>query len=136
MIIKRRYCTYGQLYRDVVSKEAIIRIFDRHGVEERIKSTILDPYNDIIVKDTDMGSCIPSDVFQELWDELDILDKTHPFDNGYTYSDVSGVSVVPSRNGNKVMQIMYKSQVEMPNFIVQVIAFEYKDGKTSIIEPW
>ena len=34
------------------------------------------------------------------------------------------------------MQILYRHKVDMPKVIVQVVAFEYKDGKVEFIGPW
>ena len=69
-------------------------------------------------------------------DKLNELDIKEPFDNGYTYRDVSGSVFYPSRKGNALMQILYCRKFESPIEIVQVIAFE-KDGDTiKPIEPW
>jgi len=136
MIIQRKYATYGQLYSDNETKEAITRIFQKYNVSERVYEYILDPANDIIVNNTDMGSGIPGEAYQELRKTIEELDETYPFDNKLTYRDVNEVLSFPSRKGSAVMQIMYKKSADCSPVIVQVVAMEYKDGKTSIIEPW
>ena len=136
MIIKRMYATYGQLVADEVTKKTIIRIFEKHDVSEDVYNSILDPYNDIIVMNTDMGSCIPRDAYQEMRQAFEDLDKTNPYDNGLTYRDANNVFMLPSRKGSAILQILYCKRAEMPSIIVQVIAFEYKNGEMFFIEPW
>ena len=136
MIIKRKYATYGQLSADEATKETIIRIFEKYNVSEDIYNFILDPYNDVIVMNTDMGSGIPGQAYQELCQAFEELDVTNPYDNGLTYRDATNVFMDYSRNGSAILQILYRNKVEMPKVIVQVVAFEYKDGKVEFIEPW
>ncbi len=136
MIIKRKYATYGQLSADGVTKATIIRIFEKYNVSEDIYNFTLDPYNDVIVMNTDMGSGIPGQAYQELRKEFDELDITNPYDNGLTYRDATDVYMDYSRKGSAILQILYRNKVEMPKVIVQVVAFEYKDGKVEFIEPW
>ena len=136
MIIKRKYATYGQLISDEITKAAIIQIFDKFNVSADVRNYIIDPYNDIIVFNTDMGSGIPGEAYKEIRQKLDELDVTNPFDNNLTYSDVSNTLSFSSRKGNAITQILYCKKVEMPIRIVQVLSFEYKDGKVNFIEPW
>ena len=136
MIIKRKYATYGQLSADEVTKATIIRIFEKFNVSEDIYNFTLDPYNDVIVMNTDMGSGIPGPAYQELRKAFDELDITDPYDNGLTYRDVTDVYMDYSRKGSAILQILYRNKVEMPKVIVQVVAFEYKNGNAEFIEPW
>ena len=136
MIIKRKYATYGQLSADEVTKATIIRIFEKYNVSEDIYNYTLDPYNDVIVMNTDMGSGIPGQAYQELRKAFDELDITDPYDNGLTYRDATNVYMDYSRKGSAILQILYRNKVEMPKVIVQVVAFEYRDGKVEFIEPW
>lgn len=136
MIIKRKYATYGQLFEDEASKNTITRIFDKYEVRKEVYDYILDKYNDIIVMNTDMGSGIPGQAYQELRQAFDELDVTKPYDNGLTYRDATNVFMDYSREGSAIIQILYRNKVDMPKVIVQVVAFEYKDGKTVFIEPW
>lgn len=136
MIIKRKYATYGQLSVDEVTKATIIRILEKYNVSEDIYNYTLDPYNDVIVMNTDMGSGIPGQAYQELRKAFDELDITDPYDNGLTYRDATNIYMDYSRKGSAILQILYRNKVEMPKVIVQVVAFEYKDGKVEFIEPW
>ena len=136
MIIKRKYATYGQLSADEVTKATIIRIFEKYNVSEDIYNFTLDPYNDVIVMNTDMGSGIPGPAYQELRKAFDELDITDPYDNGLTYRDATDVYLDYSRKGSAILQILYRNKVEMPKLIVQVVAFEYKNGNVEFIEPW
>ena len=136
MIIKRKYATYGQLSADEVTKATIIRIFEKYNVSEDIYNFTLDPYNDVIVMNTDMGSGIPGPAYQELRKAFDELDITDPYDNGLTYRDATDVYMDYSRKGSAILQILYRNKVEMPKVIVQVVAFEYKNGNVEFIEPW
>ncbi len=136
MIIKRKYATYGQLSTDEVTKATIIQIFEKYNVSEDIYNYILDPYNDVIVMNTDMGSGIPGQAYQELSKAFDELDITDPYDNGLTYRDATNVYMDYSRKGSAILQILYRNKVEMPKVIVQVVAFEYKNGNVEFIEPW
>ena len=85
---------------------------------------------------TDMGSGIPGPAYQELRKAFDELDITDPYDNGLTYRDVTDVYMDYSRKGSAILQILYRNKVEMPKVIVQVVAFEYKNGNVEFIEPW
>ena len=136
MIIKRKFATYGQLCSDDKSKNAIAKILEKYKVSQDIYETTLDSYNGLIVLNTDLGSGIPGNAYHEIRAALDELDKTDPFDNGLTYMDVSDILTFSSRKGAAIMQVLYKRRCELPSLIVQVIAFEYKDGKTLVIEPW
>ena len=136
MLIKRKYATYGQLSADEKSKAAIIRVFEKYNVPEDIYTYTLDPYNDVIVMHTDLGSGIPGQAYQEIRQAFDELDVTDPYENGLTYRDVTDVYLDYSRKGSAILQILYSRKVEMPRVIVQVVAFEYKDGKIEFIEPW
>ena len=136
MIIKRKYATYGQLSADEVTKATIIRIFEKYNVSEDIYNFTLDPYNDVIVMNTDMGSGIPGQAYQELRKAFEELDITDPYDNGLTYRDATDVYMDYSRKGSAILQILYRNKVEMPKVIVQVVAFEYKNGNVEFIEPW
>ena len=136
MIIERKYATYGQLSADKATKEAILQVFQQYEVSKRVQDYILDPYNDIIVFNTDMGSGIPGHVFHELCQVFEKLDQTDPFDNNLTYRDVTDSYFLKSRRGAALLQILYRKKADLPTVIVQVIALEYNDGKTSIIAPW
>ena len=136
MIIKRKYATYGQLSADEATKATITQIFEKYNVSEYIYNSTLDPYNDVIVMNTDMSSGIPGQAYQELCQAFEELDVTNPYDNGLTYRDATNVFMDYSRKGSAILQILYRNRVEMPKVIVQVVAFEYKDGKVEFIEPW
>lgn len=136
MIIKRKYATYGELYSDETTKMAIMQIFDEYKVKDYVREGVLNPNNDVLVFNTDMGMCIPSEAYKALRKKLDELDSTHPFDNHLTYRDVTNIMNLPSRKGAAILQIMYRKKAEMPIQIVQAIAFEYKNGEMEFIEPW
>ena len=136
MIIERKYATYGQLYCDQASKDTLIRILNKHNTPEFVCNYILNLNNDIIFCNTDMSSGIPGEAFHDLQQAFEDLDKTNPFDNGLTYRDVTEVVTLPSRKGSAVMQLMYMNKADLPKVIVQIVALEYKNGKTYVIEPW
>lgn len=138
MIIKRVYATYGQLKNDKKSWDIIVRALcessKKYSLDEAVQLLEMDSY--VFVKNTDIESGIPADAYNNFIDKLNELDIKEPFDNGYTYRDVSGSVFYPSRKGNALMQILYCRKFESPIEIVQVIAFE-KDGDTiKPIEPW
>lgn len=136
MIISRKYATYGQLSVDLYSKDAMLSVFEKYNVSKKVYDDICDPYAGIIVANTEEGSGIPGHVYQELLQKFDELDRTHPYDNGLTYKDVTCVNTYSSRKGSAIMQVLVKKQVECPTLIVQVIAFEYRNGEVFFIEPW
>ncbi len=137
MIISRKYATYDQLSADQYSREAMLSVFEKYNVPTKVYDYICDPYKGIIVLNTGMGSDIPGQAYQELRQRFDELDKTHPYDNGFTYKDVTNtVPIDSSRKGSAIMQVLVKEQVELPTLIVQVIAFEYRNGEMYFIEPW
>ena len=43
---------------------------------------------------------------------------------------------IPGKKGGALMQIMYTKQPGKPVRVVQVLAFETINGKTTLIEPW
>lgn len=138
MVIKRIYATYGQLKRDKKSWEIIVNALcessKNYSYDEVVHLLELDSY--VIVKNTNIESGIPGDAFQKIIEKFDELDETEPFDNGYTYRDVSGSVFYPSRKGNALMEILYCRKFESPVEIVQVIAFEKKGDTIKLIEPW
>ena len=136
MIISRKYATYSQLNADPYSQDAMLSIFEKYNVPTAVYNYICDPYEGIIVVNTEEGSGIPGQAFQELLQKFDELDRTHPYDNGFTYKDVTCVNTYSSRKGSAIMQVLVKKQVECPTLIVQVIAFEYRNGEVFFIEPW
>ena len=66
MIIKRKYATYGQLSADMVTKDEITKLFHKLNVSDKVLEDVLNPANDIIVNNTNIGSDIPGNVFKEL----------------------------------------------------------------------
>lgn len=136
MVIKRKYATYGQLSCDEPSKKAIVKVLEKYNVSEDVYNYILDPYNDIIVINTEMGSGIPGDAYQELRKEFDKLDENVPFDNNLSYSDVDKVTPYCSRKGSAIQLVMTCNKVDLPVRIVQVIAIEHKADDMHFIEPW
>ena len=135
MIIKRKYATYGELVNDSASKEVLIRILENDSKSVDIDQ-FLDPYDPVLVCNTDISSGLSREAINKIFEEFDKLDKLSPYDNGYSYKDVSGINTYSSRKGHAIMQIMTHSQVEMPTRIVQVIALECRNGVTKVIEPW
>ncbi len=110
---------------------------DKYNLSTDVFNNICDPYKGIIVLNTDVDSDIPGQAYQELRQIFDELDKTHPYDNGFTYKDVTNaVPIDSSRKGSAIMQVLVKEQAELPTLIVQVVAFEYRNGELYFIEPW
>ena len=68
--------------------------------------------------------------------EFERLDKEQPFDNGYTYRDVTDVICYPSRQGRAIMQVMYRHIMDMDPDIVQVVAFESDGESIKQVEAW
>ena len=137
MIISRKYATYDQLSADDYSREVILTVFEKYNVPTDVYNYICDPYEGIIVINTEEGSGIPGQAYQELLQKFEELDRTHPYDNGFTYKDVThAIPIDSSRKGSAIMQVLVKKQVECPTLIVQVIAFEYRNGEVFSIEPW
>lgn len=138
MIIHRRYATYGQMLQDKNAKEIIINALcessKKYTYDEAVELLEADSW--VIIQNTDMGSLIPADAYQNIIKNLDILDESDPYDNGLTYRDVTGIQFYPSRKGNALLQILYSKKFEQPLVIVQVIAFEHNGQTINPIEPW
>ena len=136
MIIKRRYATVGQICTDETTKNAIIEIFDAHNVPEDIRVFVFDPYSSVMISNPNMSMFMSKSVYKEVMEKLEELDQTDPFDNLLNYNNVDKVLTIPGKKGGALMQIMYSKQPDLPIRVVQVLAFETKEGKTELIEPW
>lgn len=136
MVIKRRFACYCQLLEDAPSKKAMIDAFKKYGVNEEEAIDHLSTIGGVIVHNTDEGSCIPYDIYNDFCTAFEELDKTAPFDNRLSYNDVSGIVHFASRKGNAMTQVMYCQYHDMPVRIVQVIAFEHDGESIRPIEPW
>jgi len=136
MIIKRRYATVGQICTDETTKNAICEIFDAHNVPEDIRVFVFDPYSSVMISNSNMSMFMSKSVYKEVMEKLEELDKTDPFDNLLNYKNVDKVLTIPGKKGGALMQIMYSKQPDLPTRVVQVLAFETKEGKTELIEPW
>ena len=138
MIIKRKYLTYGRLLEDPASKEAIYNSIknckNSLKTEEIDRLMMEDAW--VIAANTDMGSGIPGEAFRNYMKEFEKLDKEVPFDNGFSYRDVTDVICFPSRQGRAVMQIMYRKIQDLNPEIVQVIAFETDGDSINQVEEW
>lgn len=136
MIIKRKYACYYQLMNDPDSMEVILKSCKKYGMTEDAIMELLPQDDWVIVCNTDIGSGIPADIYNDFCAGFEILDREKPFDNGLTYNDVAGVVTYPSRKGNAMTQVLYSNYMEMPKTIVQVIAFECDESSIKQIEPW
>lgn len=138
MIIKRKYCTYGQLLNDAPSKkviyDSILNCSNPLPIEEIDRILGLDA--NTFVFNSDLGCGIPGEAFHNIKQEFERLDKEQPFDNGLTYRDVTHVTTFPSRKGTAVMQIMYQHIMDLPSVIVQVIAFETHGTSITQVDTW
>lgn len=136
MIIRRKYLTYGQLYSDEPSRVVIQNILGKHNVPDAFKDFILDPDNVSFVYVYEMGMGIPWAAYEEMLQEFEELDKTHPFDNGLAYGDVTQASTYRNKEGNALMVLLISKPDKRPCRIVQVIAIENKNGTTEFTKPW
>ncbi len=136
MIIRRKYCTYGQLMADEDTKKLLISILEKYEQPDRAE-WLMDANHNIIVCNTGMGSCIPGEAFHEIYNELEKLDCEKPFDNGLSFDGIRTIIPYSNEDGNGIMQIMVYQKYDMEPLIAQVVAFEYgDDNKIHLIEPW
>lgn len=136
MVIKRKYCTYGQLMSDEKTKSMLLRVLQKTMPQEKAE-WLMSQENNVLVFNTDMGSGIPGAVYREIREELEKLDQTSPFDNGLTLKDVTQVISFANEEGTAVTQFMINRIYDLPEVIVQVIAFESDtNNELRFIEPW
>ena len=136
MVIKRKYCTYGQLMSDEKTKSMLLRVLQKTLPQEKAE-WLMSQDNNVLVFNTDMGSGIPGAAYREIRDELEKLDQTSPFDNGLTLKDVTQVISFANEEGTAVTQFMINRIYDLPEVIVQVIAFESDtNNELRFIEPW
>ena len=136
MVIKRKYCTYGQLMSDEKTKSMLLRVLQKTMPQEKAE-WLMSQDNNVLVFNTDMGSGIPGAAYREIRDELEKLDQTSPFDNGLTLKDVTQVISFANEEGTAVTQFMINRIYDLPEVIVQVIAFESDtNNELRFIEPW
>ena len=136
MVIKRKYCTYGQLMSDEKTKSMLLRVLQKTMPQEKAE-WLMSQDSNVFVFNTDMGSGIPGAAYREIREELERLDETNPFDNGLSFSDVKQVVTFSNEAGSAVMQFMICRIFDLPEVIVQVVAFERDDeNQLRFIEPW
>ena len=136
MVIKRKYCTYGQLMSDEKTKSMLLRVLQKTMTLEKAEWLMSEDSN-VFVFNTDMGSGIPGAAYREIREELERLDETNPFDNGLSFSDVKQVVTFSNEAGSAVTQFMICRIFDLPEVIVQVVAFERDDeNQLRFIEPW
>ena len=136
MIIKRMYCTYGQLMEDEKTSSMLMEALKKTMSEDSAKHIMNEDAN-IFVFNTDMGSGIPGTAYQEIRQGLEHLDKSAPYDNGLSLADVTQVVAFPNEEGNAVTQFMINRIYDLQEIIVQVVAFECDDkNEMHFIEPW
>ena len=121
---------------DPNSKQAMLDAFAKHGFDLKEAERLLQVNGGVIVHNTDMGSCIPGEIYQEIRSTLDDLDKKKPFDNDLTYANVNEIMHFESRKGNAMTQVLLCHFFDLPVRIVQVIAFEHDGESIKPIEPW
>ena len=136
MIIKRKYATYGQLEKDEKSYFAIdyaIRVcgYTKDNVHEMIARV-----PNVLVCNTNIETGFPAQAFHMFTEKFEELDKTDPYDNGFTYRDVTGSICFPSRKGNALLQVLVSKHYDLPASIVQVVAFEHDGDNIKPVEPW
>ena len=85
---------------------------------------LMEVNHEIIVHNTDMGSAIPGQAYQEILQKLEKLDIKKPFDNGLNFNDINRVLSYPNDDGSAVLQFMISQRLESPAVIAQVVAFE------------
>lgn len=136
MVIKRKYCTYGQLMSDEKTKSMLLRVLQKTMPQEKAE-WLMSQDSNVFVFNTDMGSGIPGSAYREIREELEKLDQISPFDNGLTLKDITQVIPFANEEGTAVTQFMINRIYDLPEVIVQVIAYEY-DTKNNLhfIEPW
>ena len=127
MIIKRRYCTYGQLLNDSITLQAIADTYKKHNLsEDEMNRQMVGAYN-VLVHNTNIETGLTAGVFGDLKGVLVELDVSHPYDNGLTYLDVTDTICLPNSDGSKLTQILISKEQECKPLIVQIVAFK-KDG--------
>lgn len=136
MVIKRKYCTYGQLMSDEKTKSMLLRVLQKTMPLEKAEWLMSEDSN-VFVFNTDMGSGIPGAAYREIREGLEELDVAAPFDNGLSFKDVKEVVAFSNEEGNAVTQFMISRIFDLPEVIVQVVAFERDDeNQMRFIEPW
>ena len=134
MVIQRRYVKiFRILENDLQGKEILYKAFSNAGRTESDRDYTLKADGNITLNKADMGSCLPNP--QWILKEFDRLDKVAPYENGFTYRDVSKVICRPSRKGSAALLCMINDSWDSEE-IVQVIAIESHGTDTKVIEPW
>lgn len=136
MIIKRKYCTYGQLMSEEKTKSMLLRVLQKNMPKEKAE-WLMSQDSNVFVFNTDMGSGIPGAAYHEIREELEKLDKTSPYDNGLSLKDVTQVIPFANEEGTAITQFMINRINDLPEVIVQVIAYESNtNNELRFIEPW
>ena len=136
MVIKRKYATYGQLEKDDPSFFAMDYAIRSCGYTKDNVHEMIARVSNVLVCNTNIESGFPAQAFHMFMEKFEELDKTDPYDNGFTYRDVTGSICFPSRKGNALLQVLISQHTGLPAKIVQVVAFEHDGDNVKPVEPW
>ena len=135
MIIKRKYCSYGQLLNDPTTLKAIEDTYKRYNLsKEQMDKEMSSAYN-ILFLNTNIETGLTGKVYVDLKEEFERLDQTSLFDNGLNYLHVTDTLCLPNMDGSSVTQILICRQMDSPSLIVQVVAFENAGNTIKSIQP-
>ena len=106
MIIERKYVTFAKLCEsDPLSKDIIERVFNESYSDYK-RDEIWESLKYLCLYQRDMSWAMCK--IGELLDGFDKLDKSNPYDNGYTFDDVNDAEIVYKDENSVVIHLLNK----------------------------
>ena len=143
MIIPRKYEWLGKLYQeDELSRNAIDAAFDNADYTRKAENSSLYSKDALLEYNyanisafLNLGCGIPGNIYSSFMKAFEDLDKTHPYDNGLTFKDVTNIEFETSRKGTAI-QMRFVCELDGMYRIVGFSALQNNNGIVSIDKGW
>ena len=126
MIVSRKYVPFATLFqRDVRVKPILKNAFDNSSLsekdKERIWKNMFEHMLSINIASLDSG--IPN--FEYIKTEFEKLDSEHPYDTGYSLSDINEIAILEKSDNSIKLELIHHSMGT--NYTVGIIDITDKD---------
>lgn len=137
MIIPRKYEWLGILYeQDPEVKDLVDKAFDLAKITSEYKKRLLEYNHCNLPAFLNMGCGIPGDSYSFIMQGLEVLDKTKPYENGLSFSDVTNIEYETSRKGTAIQMRFVSEPADCPYRIVGFAAVENRNGSIRKNKGW
>ena len=111
MIVSRKYVPFATLFqRDIHVKSILKKAFDNSNLSEKDKERIWKNMFEhmLSINTASLGSGIPN--FGYIKTEFERLDKEHPYDSGYSLSNINEISILEKSDDFIKLELIHYSQ--------------------------